>query len=276
MTKQELVEIIRKKRSFLCVGLDTDVRRLPEHLMLLENPMLEFNKAIVDATAPYSVAYKPNLAFYETMGAFGLKVLEETVIYIKEHYPEHLVIADGKRGDIGNTGSMYARAYFEYFKVDGLTVAPYMGVDSVKPFLDYPDKWVVLLALTSNTGAKDLQLLKDAEGKYLFEHVIEKSLQLAGSEQLMFVVGATHTEYLKRVRALAPHSFLLVPGIGAQGGDFVSLVAEGMTEECGLLVNASRSIIYADATEHFASVAANEANTLQKMMEAALIEHKII
>lgn len=276
MKKQELIENIKQKRSFLCVGLDTDIRKLPEHLMHKENPMLEFNKEIIDATALYCIAYKPNVAFYESMGSFGMKVLEDTIAYIKEKYPDQFVIADAKRGDIGNTSSLYARAFFEYFKADALTVAPYMGEDSVKPFLNYPEKWVILLALTSNAGSKDFQMLTNSHEEYLFEQVIKKAQEWGTDEQLMFVVGATQTDYLKRVRALAPNSFLLVPGIGAQGGDFAQLVALGMTPDCGLIVNASRSIIYADSSEDFARKAAEEAHSMQAMMEKALKENHII
>lgn len=276
MTKQELIENIKRKRSFLCVGLDTDVRKIPEHLLKEENPMLAFNKAIIDATADICVAYKPNVAFYESMGAFGIQVLDSTLSYIRENYPDQLVIADAKRGDIGNTGNLYARAFFEYFKADALTVAPYMGADSVKPFLEYSDKWVVLLALTSNKGATDFQLQMMEDGKYLFEKVLEESRSWSDPDHLMYVVGATQSEYLKRVRAIAPEYFLLVPGIGAQGGDFDQLVADAMTEECGLLVNSSRGIIYADSSEHFASSATNEAENLRRQMEAALISKGII
>lgn len=276
MTRQELITQIKEKRSFLCVGLDTDIKKLPPHLMREENPMLSFNKAIIDATQTFCVAYKPNVAFYESMGAFGLNVLERTIAYIKEKYPEQLIIADAKRGDIGNTGAMYARSYFEYFKADAVTVAPYMGEDSVKPFLEYPEKWVVLLALTSNSGASDFQLQQDAEGKYLFERVIEKSQTWSDPDHLMYVVGATQTEYLSRVRALAPNHFLLVPGIGAQGGDFDNLVAEGMTDECGLLVNSSRGIIYADSGERFATAAREAAEALRLQMEQALLKKGIL
>lgn len=277
MTREELLQQIKEKRSFLCVGLDTDMHKLPPHLVNSEGPFLDFNKAIIEATAPFCIAYKPNLAFYEAMGAYGMYIFEQTVNFIRENYPSLFIIADAKRGDIGNTGNQYARAFFEHFRVDALTVAPYMGGDSVQPFMDYSDKWTILLALTSNPGAEDLQLMKDAEGRYFFEHVIEKSLNWTDHpENLIFVVGATKTEYLSKVRQLAPHNFLLVPGIGAQGGDFEQLVAQGMTSDCGLIVNSSRGIIYADNSKNFASAAAKEAHRLQSQMELALRNKGII
>lgn len=276
MTRQELIENIKRKRSFLCVGLDTDLRKIPEHLMRTENPMLTFNRAIIDATAGSCVAYKPNVAFYESMGAFGVQVLEHTVAYIREQYPDQFIIIDGKRGDIGNTGMHYARSAYEYLKADALTVAPYMGQDSVKPFLEYKDKWVVLLALTSNQGASDFQLTKNEEGDFFFEQVLKTSSQWSDDEHMMYVVGATQAEYLQRVRNIVPNHFLLVPGIGAQGGDFDQLIEHGMTQECGLLVNSSRGILYADSSEHFASAAANEAENLRRKMETALIKQGII
>lgn len=276
MTRQELIENIKRKRSFLCVGLDTDLRKIPEHLMRTENPMLTFNRAIIDATAGSCVAYKPNVAFYESMGAFGVQVLEHTVAYIREQYPDQFIIIDGKRGDIGNTGMHYARSAYEYLKADALTVAPYMGQDSVKPFLEYKDKWVVLLALTSNQGASDFQLTKNEEGDFFFEQILKTSSQWSDDEHMMYVVGATQAEYLQRVRNIVPNHFLLVPGIGAQGGDFDQLIEHGMTQECGLLVNSSRGILYADSSEHFASAAANEAENLRRKMETALIKQGII
>lgn len=276
MTREELIEQIRKKRSFLCVGLDTDVRKIPSHLQRAEDPVYEFNKAIIDATASSAIAYKLNIAFYESLGAFGFAVLERTVDYITQNYPEILIIADAKRGDIGNTSDMYARTFFEHFKVDALTVAPYMGSDSVSPFLSYTDKWVILLALTSNPGANDFQMIKDEQGKYLFEHVVEKALSWENSDRLMFVVGATRTDMLERIRSIAPDAFLLVPGIGAQGGDFDALVQYGMNDDCGLIVNSSRGIIYADNSERFAIAAADEAEKLRRQMESALIGRGII
>lgn len=244
--------------------------------MRTENPMLTFNRAIIDATAGSCVAYKPNVAFYESMGAFGVQVLEHTVAYIREQYPDQFIIMDGKRGDIGNTGTHYARSTYEYLNADALTVAPYMGQDSVKPFLEYKDKWVILLALTSNQGASDFQLTKNAEGDFFFEQVLKTSSQWSDDEHMMYVVGATQAEYLQRVRNIVPNHFLLVPGIGAQGGDFDQLVEHGMTQECGLLVNSSRGILYADGSEHFASAAANEAENLRRKMETALIKRGII
>lgn len=276
MTREELIERIRLKRSFLCVGLDTDVRKIPSHLLRGDDPVYDFNKAIIDATASSVIAYKINVAFYESLGAFGFSVLERTISYISEHYPEILIIADAKRGDIGNTSDMYASTFFEHFKVDALTVAPYMGQDSISPFLSYTDKWVILLALTSNSGSQDFQMIKDAEGKYLFEHVVEKSLTWENSDRLMFVVGATRTDMLERIRSLAPDAFLLVPGIGAQGGDFDALVQYGMTADCGLIVNSSRAIIYADNSERFAIVAQDEAEKLRRQMEVALFNKGIL
>ena len=276
MTRQELIENIKRKRSFLCIGLDTDIRKIPEHLMREDNPMLTFNQAIIDATANSCVAYKPNVAFYESMGTFGVQVLEKTVAYIREKYPDQFIIIDGKRGDIGNTGMHYAKSTYEYLKADALTVAPYMGQDSVKPFLEYQDKWVILLALTSNAGASDFQLTKNESGEYFFEQVLKTCSQWSNDEHMMYVVGATQAEYLQRVRALVPNHFLLVPGIGAQGGDFDQLVENGLTDDCGLLVNSSRGIIYADSSEHFASSATNEAENLRRQMEQALIKKGII
>ena len=276
MTKEEIVSQIKRKRSFLCVGLDSDIRKLPEHLLQAENPVLEFNKAIVDATAHACIAYKINVAFYEALGAFGVSVMDHTISYIREHYPEQFIIADAKRGDIGNTSLMYARSFFEHFKVDALTVAPYMGKDSVTPFLSYKDKWVILLALTSNEGAKDFQLIQDSQGTYLFEHVLTTAQQWSNEEQMMFVVGATQTDMFRRVRAAAPHHFLLVPGVGAQGGDLNAIAEAAMTDECGLIVNASRSIIFADSTENFASAAGYQADRLRHQMEELLSQRGII
>ncbi|KXB38484.1 orotidine 5'-phosphate decarboxylase [Bacteroidales bacterium KA00251] len=276
MNRQQLIENIKEKHSFLCVGLDTDVKKLPASVMEKENPMLYFNKAIIDATSPYCMAYKPNLAFYEAMGSYGIKVFEETVEYIKTHYPSHFVIADAKRGDIGNTSSLYARAYFEHFKADAITVAPYMGADSVKPFLEYPELWVILLALTSNQGSEDFQLKSLENGKPLFEEVIETATSWASPEHLMFVVGATKPKYIQRIRELAPDYFLLVPGIGAQGGDLETVANEGLTMDCGLIVNASRSIIYADNSDFFAKAAAKAAQDVQQTMERLLVRKGII
>lgn len=279
MTRQELVENIRRKKSFLCVGLDTDIKKIPHHLLSEDDPIFSFNKAIVDATAPYSVAYKPNIAFYESLGAEGLVSLEKTVDYIRRNYPDIFLIADAKRGDIGNTSSLYARAFFEHYDFDALTVAPYMGSDSVQPFLEYPGKWVILLALTSNRGSRDFQYFCDKQQTRLFEEVIntaqtwpEKPL-----EQLMFVVGATQGEMFIDVRRAAPKSFLLVPGVGAQGGSLESVAKYGMIEgECGLLVNSSRGIIYASSGEDFAEAAEREAAKLRDQMSELLEKAKVI
>lgn len=270
MDKQQLIEQIREKKSFLCVGLDTDIKKIPKHLVDAEDPIFAFNKAIIDATAPYCVAYKPNLAFYESRGISGMMTYEHTVRYLRKYYPQQFVIADAKRGDIGNTSAMYARTFFEEYDVDALTVAPYMGEDSVGPFLEYEGKWVILLALTSNPGSKDFQLFSDSQGQRLFEQVITKSQQWAGPEKMMYVVGATRGEKFKDIRRLAPHHFLLVPGVGAQGGSLEEVCKYGMNEECGLLVNSSRGIIYASQGEDFAEAAAQSARQLQLQMKEIL------
>ena len=263
MNKQELFENIKRKKSFLCVGLDTDIKKIPEHLLGEEDPVFAFNKAIIDATAPYCIAYKPNLAFYESLGVKGWMAFEKTVQYIKRHHPDQFIIADAKRGDIGNTSAMYARTFFEEYDIDALTVAPYMGEDSVTPFLGYSDKWVILLALTSNKGSHDFQLTEDKDGERLFEKVIRKSQAWAGDDRMMYVVGATQGEMFKDIRAVAPTHFLLVPGVGAQGGSLQEVCRYGMTNDCGLLVNSSRGIIYASAGIDFAEVAAVKAKELQ-------------
>ena len=270
MTRKELVEQIMKKRSFLCVGLDTDIKKIPEHLLDLEDPIFEFNKAIIDATAPYCVAYKPNLAFYEALGAKGQLALEKTVAYLKKNYPEQFIIADAKRGDIGNTSKLYARSFFEYLDVDAVTVAPYMGEDSVTPFLGYEGKWVILLALTSNKGSHDFQLIRDENGTPLFESVIKKSQEWASSDEMMYVVGATQGKMFEDIRRVAPKSFLLVPGVGAQGGSLEEVCRYGMIDDCGLLVNSSRGIIYASTGKDFTEVAAAEAKKLRDQMDALL------
>lgn len=270
MDKQQLIEQIREKKSFLCVGLDTDIKKIPKHLVDAEDPIFAFNKAIIDATAPYCVAYKPNLAFYESRGISGMMAYEHTVRYLRKYYPQQFIIADAKRGDIGNTSTMYARTFFEEYDVDALTVAPYMGEDSVGPFLEYEGKWVILLALTSNPGSKDFQLFSDSQGQRLFEQVITKSQQWAGPEKMMYVVGATRGEMFKDIRRLAPHHFLLVPGVGAQGGSLEEVCKYGMNEECGLLVNSSRGIIYASQGEDFAEAAAQSARQLQLQMKEIL------
>lgn len=270
MTRQELIQQISKKKSFLCVGLDTDLKKIPQHLLADEDPIFTFNKAIIDATANYCVAYKPNLAFYEAFGIKGLLAFEKTVKYLKQNYPQHFIIADAKRGDIGNTSAMYARTFFEEYDVDSLTVAPYMGEDSVKPFLGYKDKWVILLALTSNKGSHDFQLTESTEGERLFEQVLRCSQQWATDEQMMYVVGATQGQMFEDIRRLAPTHFLLVPGVGAQGGSLQEVCRYGMTRDCGLLVNSSRGIIYASQGDDFAEVAGQKARELQQEMAVEL------
>jgi orotidine-5'-phosphate decarboxylase len=250
--------------------LDTDVRTIPQHLLQEEDPVFAFNKAIVDATADCCVACKPNLAFYESLGMKGLLALDKTVNYIRQRYPDLFIIADAKRGDIGNTSEMYARSAFEAADYDAITVAPYMGEDSVKPFLAYAGRWVVLLALTSNRGAHDFQLTADKHGERLFEKVLRKSQAWASDEQLMYVVGATHGEMLEDVRRIVPHHFLLVPGIGTQGGSLEKVARYGLNSQCGLLVNSSRQIIYASRSERFAEAAAEEARKIQQEMSKYL------
>ncbi|MBO7469909.1 MAG: orotidine-5'-phosphate decarboxylase [Bacteroidales bacterium] len=269
MKKQDIINQIKSKKSFLCVGLDTDIKKIPQHLLNEEDPVFAFNKAIIDATAKYAIAYKPNTAFYEVYGAKGWISLEKTINYIKENYPEMFVIADAKRGDIGNTSANYARAFFETLKADAITVAPYMGVDSVEPFLGFDGKWVILLALTSNKGSKDFQYL-NAESKELYKNVLLKSKEWADSEKMMYVVGATHPEELGEIRKMIPDSFLLVPGVGAQGGDLQAVAKFGLNKDCGLIVNSSRGIIYASNGEDFAEKAAEEAKKLQHQMEKLL------
>lgn len=270
MNKQQLLDNIRSKKSFLCVGLDTDIKKIPEHLLNEEDPIFAFNKAIIDATAPYCVAYKPNLAFYEAFGVKGIIAFEKTVKYIRENHPDQFIIADAKRGDIGNTSAMYARTFFEEYNLDAVTVAPYMGEDSVTPFLGYDGKWVILLALTSNKGSHDFQLTESTDGEKLFQKVLRKSQEWAGCEQMMYVVGATQGQAFEEIRKIVPHHFLLVPGIGAQGGSLAEVCKYGMTSECGLLVNSSRAIIYADKSEDFAKAAANAAKAVQQEMAAEL------
>ena len=270
MTRQQLIEQIFTKKSFLCVGLDTDIKKISNHLLGSEDPIFDFNKAIIDATAEYCVAYKPNLAFYESMGTKGIASFERTVKYLNDNYPNHFIIADAKRGDIGNTSAMYARTFFEEYDLDALTVAPYMGEDSVTPFLGYDGKWVILLALTSNKGSHDFQLTEDKDGERLFEKVIRKSQAWAGDDRMMYVVGATQGKMFKDIRAVAPTHFLLVPGVGAQGGSLQEVCKYGMTKDCGLLVNSSRGIIYASAGEDFADVAAVKAKELQAEMAVEL------
>ena len=276
MNKQELFENIKRKQSFLCVGLDTDIKKIPEHLLKEEDPILAFNKAIIDATAPYCIAYKPNLAFYESMGVKGWIAFEKTVEYIKKNYPDQFIIADAKRGDIGNTSAMYARTFFEELDIDSVTVAPYMGEDSVTPFLTYEGKWVILLALTSNKGSHDFQLTEDKDGERLFEKVLRKSQAWANDENMMYVVGATQGRMFEDIRRIVPNHFLLVPGIGAQGGSLEEVCRYGMTPQCGLIINSSRAIIYADKSEAFAQAAKNEAEKVQKQMAEQLKAAHII
>lgn len=270
MTKQELFNQIKKKRSFLCVGLDTDLKKIPQHLLNAVDPIYEFNKSIIDATAKYCVAYKPNLAFYEAAGLDGWLAFEKTVAYVKQRYPEIFLIADAKRGDIGNTSKMYARAFFDKLKMDAVTVAPYMGEDSVRPFLVEKEKWVILLALTSNKGSHNFQLTEDINGEALFEKVLKTSKEWASDEEMMYVVGATQDKLFDRVRKIVPNHFLLVPGIGAQGGSLEAVCKVGMNKTCGLLVNSSRAIIYADNSKEYASSAAKEAQKVQVEMAQML------
>ena len=270
MTRKELIEQIFTKKTFLCVGLDTDIKKIPEHLLKEEDPIFAFNKAIIDATAPYCVAYKPNLAFYESMGVKGWISFEKTIQYLNENYPQHFIIADAKRGDIGNTSAMYARTFFEEMNSDALPVAPYMGEDSVTPFLQYDGKWVILLALTSNKGSHDFQLTTDTEGERLFEKVLRKSQEWGTADNMMYVVGATQGQMFEDIRKVVPNHFLLVPGIGAQGGSLEEVCKYGMTKDCGLIVNSSRAIIYADKTERFAEVAAEEAKKVAIQMATLL------
>lgn len=276
MTRQELLENIRRKHSFLCVGLDTDIKKIPAHILSDADPIFAFNKAIIDATADLCIAYKPNLAFYESIGTDGWTAFEKTVKYIKGNYPDQFIIADAKRGDIGNTSQMYARTFFEHIGVDAVTVAPYMGEDSVKPFLGYDGKWVILLALTSNKGSFDFQLTEDKDGEKLFEKVIRVSQTWAGDDSMMYVVGATQGERFADIRKVAPTSFLLVPGVGAQGGSLADVAKYGMTPDCGLIVNSSRAIIYASSGTDFAEAATKAATAVQNEMEQILKTAAII
>ncbi len=257
---------ILQKQSFLCVGLDSDILKIPDFLKSEAEPVFEFNKRIVDATADYAVAYKPNTAFYEALGADGWRSLQKTAEYIKTHYPEIYLIADAKRGDIGNTSKLYARAFFEQMPFDAVTVAPYMGSDSVKPFLEFPDKQVILLALTSNNGSADFQKIKDSDNTALYQSVIRKSLAWADEEQLMYVVGATRTEDIADIREIVPEHFLLVPGVGAQGGDLQAVLKHGLNRRGGLLINSSRGIIFADNSRSFELAARTEAQKLRTQM----------
>ena len=275
MNYKELVEQIRKKGSFLCIGLDSDIKKIPVHLLGYDDPQFEFNKAIVDATHHLAVAYKPNLAFYEAEGSKGWASFEKTVNYIKATYPEIFVIADAKRGDILNTSSLYARAFFETLPCDAMTVAPYMGEDSVSPFLEYPGKWVVLLDLTSNKGSFDFQHMVNAEtGKELYQEVLIHSQKWANKENMMYVVGATQATKLAEIRQIVPDHFLLVPGVGAQGGSLAEVAEYGMNNDCGLIVNSSREIIFASKGEDFAEVAAKVAEEKYQQPMKELLTQK--
>jgi len=265
MTRQELIGNIRKKKSFLCVGLDTEINKIPPHLLREEDPVFEFNRQIIDATIDFAVAYKPNLAFYESLGLKGWISLEKTISYLHMKKDHAFLIADAKRGDIGNTSAQYAKAFFEILDVDAITVAPYMGSDSVQPFLAYPNKWIILLALTSNKGASDFQYIKSGE-THLFEQVLKTSSHWGTPDNMMYVVGATQAQQLETIRNIIPEHFLLVPGVGAQGGSLREVVRYGMTKDIGLLVNASRSIIFASSKEDFAEKAREEAEKMQKEM----------
>ncbi|MGB6268123.1 MAG: orotidine-5'-phosphate decarboxylase, partial [Olleya sp.] len=269
MTTQQLTDQIKKKKSFLCIGLDVDLNKIPKHLLETEDPIFQFNKAIIDATHHLCVAYKPNIAFYEAYGIKGWQALDKTIKYLNTNHPEIFTIADAKRGDIGNTSTMYAKAFFEDLKFDSITIAPYMGKDSVEPFLAFKNKHTILLALTSNQGAFDFQT-KKVDGKELYKHVLETSKTYENSENLMYVVGATKAEYFTEIRKIIPNSFLLVPGVGAQGGNLQDVCKYGMSDNVGLLINSSRGIIYASNGKDFALASANSAKDLQKQMESIL------
>ncbi len=273
MNRQQLIEQIKQKRSFLCVGLDPDLSKMPASL---GGDLLAFNKAIIDATAQHAIAFKPNLAFYEVQGVKGYKAFEDTVAYIRANYPDVMIIADAKRGDIGNTSKMYAKSFFETLNVDALTVAPYMGEDSVTPFLGYPDKWVALLALTSNKGSHDFQHIAAADGgDELFEAVIKKSQQWGDASNMMYVTGATQAPLFTRIRLLAPSHFLLVPGVGAQGGSLEQVAKYGFNSDCGLIVNSSRGIIHASSADDFAQVAGQKAAEMHAQMQKLLADYGI-
>ena len=275
MTQKLLFEQIKAKRSFLCVGLDIDLDKIPPHLKDQENPLFTFAKKIIDATHLYAVAYKPNLAFFETYGIKGWSAFDKITKYLNQYYPNHFVIADAKRGDIGNTATHYAKAFFETYNVDAVTIAPYMGRDAVEPFLTFKNKYAILLALTSNPGAYDFQLT-EAEGERLYEKVLRTSLEWNGAEQLMYVVGATKATAIASIRKIIPSAFLLVPGVGAQGGSLQAVAEAGMNAHCGLLVNSSRGIIYASQADDFAEVAANEAQKLQEEMAIYLSKKDLL
>lgn len=280
MNRQQLIDLIKRKKSYLCVGLDSDIKKIPTHLLGFDDPVFEFNKQIIDSTLRYTIAYKPNLAFYEARGVKGLLSLHKTMQYLDQFRDECFAIADAKRGDIGNTSAQYASAFFDKensgFNFDAVTVAPYMGEDSVVPFLGFKDKWVIILALTSNKGASDFQLFTNSEGLKLFENVLSTSSKWGSPENTMYVVGATRAEMLREVRKLVPDHFLLVPGVGAQGGSLEEVAKYGLNKDCGILVNASRSIIFGSSGEDFTIKAEHEAHSMQIQMESTLKEHSII
>jgi orotidine-5'-phosphate decarboxylase len=275
MNSIQLFEAIRKKQSFLCIGLDSDIQKIPEFLMSTEDPVFEFNRRVIDSSAEFAVAYKPNLAFYESRGAEGLNSLIKTVNYLRSTYPDIFIIADAKRGDIGNTSKMYAKAFFDEMQFDAVTVAPYMGEDSVTPFLSYSEKWVILLALTSNKGADDFQYHTDS-GERLFEKVLKKSASWGTKDNMMFVVGATRAEMLSDIRKIVPDHFLLIPGVGAQGGSLEEVVKYGINSKCGLLVNSSRAIIFADSSDNFSLTVASKAKEVRDEMSSYLKEYHLI
>lgn len=272
MNKKELIHQIKAKKSFLCIGLDVDLDKIPAHLKAVEDPIFEFNKQIIDATHSFAVAYKPNVAFYEAYGIKGWIALEKTIQYLHENHPEIFTIADAKRGDIGNTSTRYAKAFFEQMNFDAITVAPYMGRDSIEPFLAFENKFTILLALTSNPGSSDFQMIKSGNEMRLYERVLKRALTYKNAEQLMFVIGATHPDFFKKVRELVPDNFLLVPGVGAQGGNLEEVCQYGLNHEIGLLINSSRDIIYAGNDLDFAEKAREKAQELQKKMETIINE----
>jgi orotidine-5'-phosphate decarboxylase len=276
MNREQLFKIIQKKKTFLCIGLDTDIKKIPKHLLTTDDPIFEFNKQIVDATHEVAAAYKPNLAFYESLGSKGWDSLEKTVNHIRSVTSDIFIIADAKRGDIGNTSALYARTFFETYDFDGVTLAPYMGFDTVSPFLDYNGRWSIILALTSNNSASDFQYIKCSEGEHLFENVLKTAQKWGTTDQIMFVVGATKAEALQEIRKVAPDNFLLVPGVGAQGGSLEEVAQYGMNDHCGLLVNSSRGIIFASTEKDFASVAKEKAVELQQQMEVYLKKFNLL
>jgi orotidine-5'-phosphate decarboxylase len=276
MNKSEIFNNIKRKKSFLCVGLDTDLKKIPAHLLKEEDPVFSFNKAIIDATEKYCIAYKPNIAFYECLGLKGWAALEKTISYIKKIYPDQLIIADAKRGDIGNTSLMYAKTFFGHLNADAITIAPYMGKDSVTPFLTYPGKWTILLALTSNKGSLDFQFTQDTNGERLFEKILKTSSEWGTDENIMYVAGATQGKMFEDIRRIVPSHFLLVPGIGAQGGSLEEVCQYGINENCGLIVNSSRAILYADNSPGFALKAQEEAKKTQIQMENIMYKYRII